>query len=275
MNGHFLADEVITNRDFGRCLEASYTKSQSKGQSTAEHKLVDRKKQEPLEAVVFISTEGKSSSLHTLQARYLCLEIETFDEASCNPRYRDCISQLQKRAYWNDDRDMSGQDQEELRIRSENRKLKIEVRGLAAENRLLKERLGRLVEFESLFPRCYFGLPATVVPVGYNQPPVAAAGSTATTSNKHGVIPDGYNQKNNENRKLNVETEKNDNSIDRKLNVETEKNDNSIAVVPAGYNPSSVDEVEVVEIADSSDDDAPEIVNGVDRKRSSTKKRKR
>jgi hypothetical protein len=281
MNGHFLADEVL-NRErwvfFRSGLKASSKEFQSKGQSTAEHKLVDSKQQEPLEAIVTISTEGKSSSSHTLESRYLCLEVETFRQESCNPRYRNCISQLQQKAFWNDDRweeslqwNMSSdQNKEELRIRSQNRKLKTEVRGLAVENRVLKERLGRLVEFESMFPRCYFGM--RVVPVGYNP---------SVGNSKHEVIPVGYNHSV-QNEKI-VQNKKHDelcvatNKPKEDQNSSERKPVKAVAVVPAGYNPSVDDDIKiVVEIDDSScGGDAPEIVNGVDRNRSSTKKRKK
>ena len=285
MTGHFLAAEV---EDRGRrvfCrLAHSKEEYQSKGQSSAEHRLFHKKQRETLDGIVTITAEVDSSSLHTLESRYLCLEVESFGSVSRNPRYRNCVSELQQRAFWNDDRlaepvfDMSDVDRdvEERRIRSENRKLKTEVRGMAAENRVLKDRLGRLVQFEFMFPRCYFGAIGEVVPVGCN--PAVAAGVASE------VVPVGSNlsvdnvaskpqEEKNEDRSEYIQM-----SAIAGVTVTTSKSHVDRKVAPAGYNPAVDDEVEVVEIADSSDDDgdAPEIVNGVDRSRSASgRKRKR
>jgi hypothetical protein len=163
---------------------------------------------------------------------------------------------------------MSDGKEEELRIRSENRKLKTEVRGLVAENRVLKGRLGRLLEFESMFPRCYFGK-CEVIPVGYNPSVAAAVGNSG-----HGDIPDEGKCM------ATKQQQKNEKSTSEPKQIITEG-----AVVPAGHNPHNImavvpagynRQIEIVEIDDSSNDgdDAPEIVNGIDRKRNATKKRK-
>ena len=77
---------------------------QSRGQRSAEHRLVDNKQQEPLEGIMTMMAEVDSSSSHTLESRYLCLEVEYFGSESCNPRYKTCVSELQQRAFWNDNR---------------------------------------------------------------------------------------------------------------------------------------------------------------------------